>query len=116
MKGKLNLCDLPDGNFYLVLLWEENTKERNENLIRNVPSIGTPASNWKYEQQVLNCWIKQQRFWIDVTPRMTDKNGRLKAEMTTDGLHPDLEGKKIIGEMVSEYLLKTFPYLDLTEK
>lgn len=88
----------------------------NENLIRNVPSIGTPASNWKYEQQVLNCWIKQQRFWIDVTPRMTDKNGRLKAEMTTDGLHPDLEGKKIIGEMVSEYLLKTFPYLDLTEK
>ena len=36
MKGKLNLCDLPDGNFYLVLLGEENTKERNENLIRNV--------------------------------------------------------------------------------
>ena len=36
MKGKLNLCYLPDGNFYLVLLGEENTKERNENLIRNV--------------------------------------------------------------------------------
>lgn len=88
----------------------------NENLIDKVPTIGHPASNWKYEQQVLNCWIKQQKYWVDVTPKMTDSNGRLRAEMTTDGLHPDYEGKKIIGEMVGDYLLEKFPNLNLTEK
>lgn len=88
----------------------------NEVLISHVPTIGTPAHNWKYEQQVLNCWIKQQQYWVDVTPPMTGTDGRLKPEMTTDGLHPDMEGKKIIGEMIGEYLLKTFPNLNLTEK
>lgn len=88
----------------------------NEDLIANVPSIETPAYNWKYEQQVLNGWVKQQKYWVDITPEITNTNGRLKAEMTTDGLHPDMEGKRIIGEKISEYLLNNFPELDLLEK
>lgn len=88
----------------------------NEDLMAKVSSIEYPASNWKYQQQVLNGWVKQQRHWVDVTPQLTNANGRLKAEMTTDGLHPDMEGKKIIGEMVSDYLINNFPQLNLLEK
>lgn len=88
----------------------------NEALMARVSSIETPAYNWKYEQQVLNGWVKQQKYWVDITPQLTNTNGRLKEEMTTDGLHPDMEAKKIIGELVSEYLLNTFPQLELQEK
>ena len=53
---------------------------------------------------------------MDVTPAMTDAEGQLKAELTTDGLHPDQEGKRIIGEAIGDYLLKTFPEYDLLNK
>ena len=58
----------------------------------------------------------QQPYHVDVVQELTDENGFLKAEMTTDGLHPDMQGKKIIGEKISEYLLKRFPALQLEKK
>lgn len=79
-------------------------------------TIATPAANWQQEQQLLNDWIMQQPYHVDVVQELTDENGFLKAEMTTDGLHPDMQGKKIIGEKISEYLLKRFPALQLEKK
>ena len=81
-----------------------------------VPTIETAAWNWKEQQQLLNQWIKNQPYHVDVTPALTDANGQLKAELTTDGLHPDHLGKKIIGEIISNYLLTTFPNYNLTAK
>ncbi len=78
--------------------------------------VEDPVDSWKYQQQVLNQWIKQQTYHVDVTPALTDANGQLKAELTTDGLHPDADGKRIIGEAIGDYLLKTFPEYDLLKK
>jgi len=39
---------------------------------------------------------------------VTNEDGDLKEELTTDGLHPDAEAKKIIGEAIGKYLRETF--------
>ena len=88
----------------------------NPGLMSKVPTIEPAAWNWKEQQQLLNQWIKNQPYHVDVTPALTDANGQLKAELTTDGLHPDHLGKKIIGETISNYLLTTFPNYNLTAK
>ena len=38
-----------------------------------------------------------------------DEQGYLADNMTLDGLHPDFEGKKHIGELVGDYLRANFP-------
>ena len=88
----------------------------NAALMHRTETVEDPAWNWKYQQQVLNQWIKKQTYNVDVTPAMTDAEGQLKSELTTDGLHPDQEGKRIIGEAIGDYLLKTFPEYDLLNK
>ena len=40
---------------------------------------------------------------------LMDEQGYLADNMTTDGLHPDFEGKKHIGELVGDYLRANFP-------
>lgn len=88
----------------------------NTNLMANVSTIEAPAYSWKQEQDRLNSWIMEQPFHIDIAAPMTDEYGQLKAELTTDGLHPDMEGKRIIGEAVSRYLLENFPEQHLLDK
>lgn len=88
----------------------------NPHFIANWPYITTPAADWKNEQLKLNRWIMQQQYAVDVTQGMTDCYGLLMDEATTDGLHPDVLGKKQIGEAVSNYLLKTFPGKNLLAK
>ena len=61
-------------------------------------------------------WIKQQRFCIDVTPPLTGSDGLLREDISIDGLHPDYEGKKIMGEMINDYLQANFPQFNLLEK
>ncbi len=73
-------------------------------------SIGiTPAQQWPLEVGKVNDWIKQQHYYIDIFAKFTDKDGQLRADYTTDGLHPDAIGKRIIGEAVANYLRTTFP-------
>ena len=49
---------------------------------------------------------------------LADSNGWLRANYTTDGLHPDYYGKKYIGERVGEYLNAHFAWITkkLTKK
>ena len=76
-------------------------------------TISAPADGWLLQQQRLNDWLRSQPYAVDVTAGLTDSRGWLRADYTTDGLHPDQQGKKLIGEAISRYLLHTFPYMDL---
>ena len=88
----------------------------NPHFIANWHYITAPAADWKNEQVKLNQWIMQQQYAVDVASGMTDCYGLLMDEATTDGLHPDVLGKKMIGEAISNYLLKTFPGKNLLAK
>lgn len=68
-----------------------------------------PAESWLQEQKTVNQWIQQQQYHVDVAAKVTNSNGWLDAALTTDGLHPDSRGKKIIGESIGTYLLTRFP-------
>ena len=45
---------------------------------------------------------------VDVATPLADETGELKESLTTDGLHPDAEAKKIIGEIIGQYLREKF--------
>ena len=88
----------------------------NPHFIANWSYITTPAVDWKEQQVLLNQWIMSQQYAVDVASGMTDCYGLLMDEATTDGLHPDVLGKKLIGETISDYLLRTFPGKNLLAK
>ncbi|MBQ4421499.1 MAG: SGNH/GDSL hydrolase family protein [Schwartzia sp.] len=77
-------------------------------LMKQVREIETAAWNWQAERQALNAWVMAQPYAVDVAASLTDEDGDLKEELTTDGLHPDAEAKKIIGEAIGKYLRETF--------
>lgn len=67
--------------------------------------MGYPlAPSWQAEWQKVNDWILHQADYTDVSQAVTDDNGNLLAGVTTDGLHPDADGKRRIGEVVQTYL------------
>ena len=69
---------------------------------------GIPLTNndWREQREKINFWIRQTPYFIEVAENLTDEFGYLRAELTPDGLHPALKGKKIIGETISNYLRK----------
>ena len=64
--------------------------------------------SWKVERKKINDWILKTEFPINVLERLEDENGELRAELTPDGLHPDLRGKKFIGETVGKALAENY--------
>lgn len=72
--------------------------------------IGIPLTvgDWRETRERINLWIMNTPYFIDTSTELTDEFGYLRAELTPDGLHPALRGKKIIGEAVGEYLKKKF--------
>lgn len=67
--------------------------------------MGYPLTpSWQAECQKVNDWIRHQVDYIDVSQAVTDDNGYLMTSVTTDGLHPDANGKRKIGEAVRAYL------------
>ena len=66
--------------------------------------VKAPPTDWRYHQLQICDWIRKQKNFIDITKEMTDDEGNLKAYLTTDGLHPDSEGKQIIGQAVEKWL------------
>lgn len=88
----------------------------NADLMQHVETVEEPVWNWQAEQEILNQWIMNQPYHVDVTTPLKDEYGQLKENFTTDGLHPDHEGKRIIGEIIANYLLTTFPEYDLLNK
>ncbi len=82
----------------------------------NPPKMKTVAhldvpSGWQAERESVNKWIKSQDYFVDVAVDMVDDRGYLSDNLTTDGLHPDYEGKKHIGEAVGNYINMNFSYL-----
>ncbi|MBR1885757.1 MAG: SGNH/GDSL hydrolase family protein [Schwartzia sp.] len=77
-------------------------------LMDKVADVEAAAQGWKAEMRAVNEWIMAQPYAVDVSTPLTDENGELKETLTTDGLHPDAEAKRIIGERVGAYLRETF--------
>ena len=59
--------------------------------------------NWKNELDVVNTFLRQQRYVIDIAPHFSDKNGELLDYYAVDGLHIDIEGKKLIAQIVNAH-------------
>jgi len=66
--------------------------------------IEDAAPNWLEEQQKLNAWIMRQRYAVDAAASLTAADGTLRGDLTTDGLHPDSKGKRLLGEAIGAYL------------
>ena len=76
-----------------------------------------PAGSWDATRREVNAWLLTQEFVVDVDTALTDGEGLLRADMTTDGVQVDASGKAYIGERVKDYLVRTFPKLaDLLPK
>lgn len=78
--------------------------------IQKVNFVESPPVDWQDHQKFICDWIRSQEFYIDVNEKLTDADGNLIESLSVDGLHPDAEGKKIIGEAVAAWLDK---YLNL---
>ena len=76
----------------------------NARLIKRSKFIELPPYDWQTHYQFLCDWIRTQPYHIDLTSAFEDESGELRADLTSDGLHPDEEGKKIIGHAVEEWL------------
>ena len=78
--------------------------------IEKVSFVAAPPADWQEHQQFICNWIHEQENFIDVNDRLTDDEGNLIDSLSVDGLHPDADGKRIIGEAVAAWLDK---YLNL---
>ncbi len=65
-------------------------------------------NNWRGEREKVNAWILNQKYAVDISQNLYDNQGELRADFTPDGLHPDLRGKKFIGEEIEKFLVKNF--------
>ena len=78
--------------------------------IQKLGFVEMPPSDWQENQRLICEWIRGQENFIDVNDKLTDADGNLTDTLSVDGLHPDADGKKIIGEAVAAWLDK---YLNL---
>ena len=78
--------------------------------IQKLNFIDRPPEDWQEHRKFICDWICDQEFFIDVNEKLVDDDGNLLENLSVDGLHPDAEGKKIIGEAVAAWLDK---YLNL---
>lgn len=70
--------------------------------------ISLADGDWRETREKINFWIKKTPYFVDTATPLTDDFAYLKAELTPDGLHPALRGKKILGELIGDYLKKNF--------
>ncbi len=67
--------------------------------------------DWREAREKINLWIMQTPYHVDTAAALTDDKGYLRTELTPDGLHPALRGKKIIGETIADYIRNNLPRL-----
>ena len=59
--------------------------------------------SWKWKMTAVNTWIRAQDFYVDIEPYFYDKQKNiLDPLISTDGLHPDMNGKQMMAEIVNE--------------
>lgn len=81
----------------------------NAKIMRKIKFVEDPPSDWKTHMKYICDWMRKQENCIDINEQFLDGDENLRADFTTDGLHPDVEGKEIIGGAVGDWLNK---YLD----
>ncbi len=81
----------------------------NEKIMRGL-GIFITDGDWRGERQKINAWVLENG-GVDVTQGLCDSEGELRADFTPDGLHPDLRGKKLMGEAIGKFLREKFPAL-----
>ena len=57
---------------------------------------------WYEKLQQINAYIKRQEFVIDLEPYFYDAQGTMDAGFAIDGIHPDIRGKMLMGELISK--------------
>ena len=57
--------------------------------------------NWQDEFAAVNRFIREQRYYIDVEPHFRTADGILADYYAVDGLHIDIEGKKLIAQVIN---------------
>lgn len=57
--------------------------------------------NWQEEFATVNNFIRSQRYYIDIAPYFIDGTGELPDHYAIDGLHLDIEGKKLMAQLVN---------------
>ena len=77
----------------------------------NIILANLTAGDWQTERDKLNKWIMRTPYSLDFNAKLNDEQGYLKAEYTPDGLHPNLRGKQIMGEIIDSYLQEAFPQM-----
>ena len=57
---------------------------------------------WKQKLKMVNEWIRQQDYCIDLEPYFYDPTGQqMDTGFAIDGLHPDIRGKMLMGEIIN---------------
>ena len=59
---------------------------------------------WQWKLNAVNTWIRSQDFYVDIEPYFYDAQNRiLDPLLSTDGLHPDINGKRIMAELINAH-------------
>ena len=60
--------------------------------------------SWRWKMTVVNTWIRSQEFYVDIEPYFYDEQKYiLNPQLSTDGLHPDIDGKRMMAEIINEH-------------
>ncbi len=59
------------------------------------------SPTWKEEFTKVNQFIRKQQYYIDLEPYFLDSKGELPSSYGIDGLHPDLEAKKLMAQIIN---------------
>ncbi|MBP2627345.1 MAG: hypothetical protein H6Q68_2056 [Firmicutes bacterium] len=57
--------------------------------------------DWQQQFAAVNSFIRSQRYYIDLEPYFMDENHELPAYYAIDGIHLDIEGKKLMGLIIN---------------
>ncbi len=58
--------------------------------------------HWHEKLITVNSFIKGTEYFIDIEPYFYDDAGEMNSKLCVDGIHPDLNGKMIIGEIINQ--------------
>lgn len=61
------------------------------------------AANWRAGFTAVNQFIRRQPYHIDLEPHFVDAKGVLQYRYAVDGLHPGLEGKKLMAQIINTH-------------
>ena len=58
------------------------------------------AENWRSAFTKVNQFIRRQPYYIDLEPHFIDSKGVMQNRLAIDGLHPGLEGKELMAQII----------------